>query len=102
MGIGVGAVAVIYFLKKVGGGAVNTIASGIASVYEALTFGPPIAVTGSIDDQSGNLLGPISSFPAATDSQGNTYLSISGMVYQLGPRDAAGNFTAIPTGRAAT
>ena len=103
--LGAGAIGVLYLLKKTSGvasAATNALASGIASVYEALTFGAPMSVTGSIDDQSGITLGPISSFPAATDSAGNTYLSISGMIYQLGPRDSAGNFTAIPTGQAAT
>jgi hypothetical protein len=76
------------------GAAVNSISSGIASAYEALTFGPPIQAAGDVDDLNGNLLGPISSFPAAS-SGGNTYLQINGATYQLGARDSKGNFTAI-------
>jgi hypothetical protein len=84
------------------GAVTNDISSGIASIFEALTFGPPITATGTLASQSGQVLGPISSFPAATDSNGNTYLNVNGTVYQLGPRNAQGNFTAIPTGATAS
>lgn len=77
------------------GAATNAISSGIASAYEALTFGPPVNATGTLASQSGQVLGPISSFPATTQN-GNTYLNVNGTTYQLGPRNSAGNFTAIP------
>lgn len=102
--LGIGAAAgVLYLLHKassVGKTAVDALSTGIANAYLALTLGPPIAVTGSIDDQAGNVLGPVSSFGSSHDSQGNTYLAINGYWYQMGPRDASGNFTAIPTGQA--
>jgi hypothetical protein len=85
--------------KKISPGiaaATSGVSSAIAATYEALTFGPPIQAVGNVDDLSGRLLGPIASYPQATDSQGNTYLQIGGATYQLGPRDANGNFTAIP------
>jgi len=80
----------------------SAVASGIADIYEGLTFGPAIQAAGTLASQSGAVLGPISSFPAATDSSGNTYLNVNGTVYQLGPRNAQGNFTAIPTGATAS
>ena len=79
------------------GAATNSVSSAIATLYEDLTFGPPIAASGTLAAQSGAVFGPISSFPAATDSQGNTYLNVNGAIYELGPRNSAGNFTAIPT-----
>ncbi len=99
------AAGAVYLLgkgSKLAKDATNALSSGIATVYETLTLGPAIQATGSIDDQAGNLLGPISSFPASHDSQGNTYLAISGRWYQLGPRDTSGNFTAIPTDQVVT
>lgn len=99
--LGAGAVGAWWFIFEGPGKAVKAatqaLSSSIATVYEALTFGPAIQVTGDVDDTQGNLLGPIASFPAAHDSQGNTYLQINGHTFQLGPRDARGNFTAIPT-----
>lgn len=97
------AVGAIYLLRKsfrVGKGAIDAISSGIATAYLDLTMAPNIQAAGVLDDQSGNVLGPIASFPAATDRQGNTYLAVNGFWFQMGPRDAAGNFTAIPTGQA--
>lgn len=99
------AAAAIYLLWKATGvakDANNAVSSAIASGVELLTLGPPIAVTGSVDDAAGNVLGPIASFNAAHDSRGNTYLAINGSWYMLGARDARGNFTAIPTGQAVT
>jgi hypothetical protein len=103
--LGLGIAAVWWIWNSFGKSAVqgveagtNALESGIAGAYEALTFGPPITVTGTLAAQSGQVLGPIASFPAATDSSGNTYLNVQGAVYQLGPRNAQGNFTAIPTG----
>lgn len=81
--------------------ATNAVASGIANVYESLTFSAPMQAVGNVDDQAGNLLGPLSSFPFAMGSDGNGYLTINGMIYQMGPRDANGNFVAIPTGQPA-
>ena len=101
--IGIGAVAALYLLHKASGvaaAATNAVSSAIASGIEALTIGPPIQAAGSVDDAAGNALGPISSFNASHDSQGNTYLAIGGEWYMMGPRDASGNFTAIPTGQA--
>lgn len=102
LGVGVAA-GVLYLLSKGSktlSTATNAVSSAIASGIELLTIGPPIAAAGSLDDQAGNLLGPISSFPASTDSAGNTYMAVNGAWYMLGPRDAQGNFTAIPTGQA--
>jgi hypothetical protein len=102
--LGLGALALIVYEISKGAkavaGAVGTVtaplSSAIASTYAALTFGPPVAASGNVADLSGDVLGPISSFPAAHDAQGNTYLQIYGQTYQLGPRDANGNFTAQP------
>lgn len=99
--LGAGAFAAWYFFKNAFQPAVNAAASAIATIYEALTFGPPITVIGTVSDLKGNVLGDVGSFPAAHDSQGNTYLQINGAMYQLGPRDSAGNFTAIPAQYAA-
>lgn len=102
--LGAGGLAAFLLYEKFKGpaaAAANAVEGAIATVYETLTFAAPIQVAGSVDDLKGNLLGPISSFPAAHDSQGNTYLQIHGAAYQLGPRDARGNFTAIPTRQAA-
>lgn len=96
--LGIGGVAAYYLLSKlstVGSQATGAVSSGIAKIIENLTFGAPIQATGGLDDQAGNYLGPISSFPAATYG-GNTYLQVNGATYQLGPRDSSGNFTAIP------
>lgn len=102
----VGAAAgVLYLLKKgsqIGAGAIDAVSSGIANAYLALTLAPTIEAAGNLDDQAGHVLGPISGFQAATDQQGNTYLAVNGFWYQMGPRDARGNFTAIPTGQAVT
>ncbi len=102
VGAGVGAIYLLRKAGKIGTQALDEVTSAIASGVEALTLGPPIQAAGSVDDQAGNLLGPIASFPASHDSQGNTYLAIAGSWYQLGPRDANGNFTAVPTGQAVT
>lgn len=102
LGLGA-AVGALYLVKKAystATAATDVASSAIAHVIEALTIGPPVQVEGSVDDEAGNLLGPISSFNSAHDSQGNTYLAIGGTWYQLGARDAAGNFTAIPTDQA--
>lgn len=82
--------------------AAGGVSSAIAAEYENLTFGPPLQAAGTLADTSGQVLGPVSSFPSATDSQGNTYLNVGGTTYQLGPRNAQGNFTALPTSGAAT
>ena len=99
--IGAGAVAAYYLFNKVGaavGVATNAISSATAATIEALTFGPPILVTGSVANQAGQVIGPIANFPASHDAAGNTYLKINGYVYQLGPRlTPGGPFTAIPT-----
>jgi hypothetical protein len=98
-----GAAAAVYLLSKaskVAGAAVDTVSTAIANDYIALTQGPPMQAAGSVDDQAGNVLGPIANFNSSHDAQGNTYLAINGYWYQLGPRDASGNFTAIPTGQA--
>lgn len=100
LGAAVGIIYVLANLKNAASVATNAVSSAIASGVELLTLGPAIQVTGSIDDQAGNLLGPIASFNSSHDSQGNTYLAINGEWYMMGPRDAAGNFTAIPTGQA--
>ncbi len=96
--LGAGGVAAWFVLSKLSGVAsasTNAVSSGIASVIENLTFGPGIQVTGGLDDTAGNYLGPVASFPAATYN-GNTYLQVNGQTMQLGPRDASGNFTALP------
>jgi hypothetical protein len=98
---GAGALYLLSKLSSAGQVATNAVSSAAADVYNALTLGPPMQVTGSVDDLQGNLLGPIASFPSSHDNQGNTYLAINGAWYQLGPRDASGNFTAIPTGASA-
>lgn len=103
--IGIGGYFLYQFLKglnpfnpnTVPGAALNATSSAIASAYENLTFGPPIEATGTVADENGNVLGPISSFPAMT-LNGITYLQIGGQTYELGPRNAQGNFTAIPPG----
>jgi hypothetical protein len=107
LGIGIAAVYLISKASSVAeaaagvvSAAAEPVSSAIASGIELLTIGPSLQVTGSVDDQSGNDLGPISSFPASHDSQGNTYLAINGQWFMLGARDASGNFTAIPTGQA--
>lgn len=94
--LGAGLFAAWWIFKKGFQPGINAAASAIAMVYEALTFGPPVTVVGTVSDLQGNVLGDVGSFPAAHDSQGNTYLQINGAMYQLGPRDSAGNFTAIP------
>lgn len=97
--LGAGAVAAWYLLSKTTqmvGAATGAVSSALASTVEALTFSAPIQVTGYVDSTQGQTLGPIASFPAAHDAQGNTYLLIDGAYYELGPRDAAGNFTALP------
>lgn len=97
------AAAAVYLLSKtakLAQSAANAVSSGAANAYLALTLEPPVEVTGSVDDQAGNVLGPISSFNSSHDSAGNTYLAIGGYWYQLGPRDSSGNFTAIATGQA--
>lgn len=82
------------------GAATNAVSSGIADLYDTLTFGAPVNATGTLASQSGQVLGPISSFPATTEG-GVTYLQVNGAPYQLGPRNASGNFTAIPVGNPA-
>ena len=73
----------------------QALSSGIADAYVGLTSGPTVTATGMLADQLGNELGPISSFPATTQN-GITYLNVEGTTYQLGPRNSAGDFTALP------
>lgn len=97
--LGAGAIAAWWLLDRTTqavSAATGAVSNALASTVEALTFSAPIQVIGNVDSTSGELLGPISSFPAAHDSQGNTFLLINGAYYELGPRDAAGNFTALP------
>lgn len=68
--------------------------SAIAGVIEGLTFGAPIEVNGTAVDSNGNVLGPISSFPAATGSDGNTYLEIGGAIYELTGSNQNGTYVA--------
>lgn len=102
--LGLGAVALILYEISKGASAVGNaiannpitqgISSGIADAYVGLTSAPAIAAQGMLASQSGQVLGPVSSFPASTQN-GVTYLNVNGTTYQLGPRNASGNFTAI-------
>jgi hypothetical protein len=79
------------------GAGVNSVQTALANAFESLTFSPMVQVAGDIYSQSGQLLGPVAQFPAATYGS-YTYLNINGTIYQMGAGATAGSYVAIPTG----
>lgn len=99
------AVGIFYYLSKAGSavaGAVsagtNAVAGGIASTYLDLTLAPAIKVNGNAY-VNGTEVGPVSSFQAANDSQGNTYLAVNGQWYQMSSSLGGGNYGLTATGQ---
>jgi hypothetical protein len=76
----------------------DTVASGIADFWVTLTSGPSMGgVLGNVVFPDGRM-SPLAGYPVRTDTQGNVYINTGGVVYQLQPSDAQGNWPAVLVG----
>lgn len=85
--------------------ATNAVSTGIADVWLSLPLvGLPAQMTvlGNVQLPSGTQV-PLSSLQSGqirTDANNNVYANVSGMIYQLSPSNAQGNYPAILIGPA--
>jgi hypothetical protein len=70
------------------------VSSGIANVWNSLTLGCNIQLSGNVVFPNGAQVA-INSLPVRSDCAGNVYVQYQGGVYQLSPSNSCGNWPAI-------
>jgi hypothetical protein len=98
-GIGLAAAYLLYKLTQIGapivaaaGQAVSAGTSAAANLWVSLTAYPAVGVIGNVAMPDGSVA-PVASLEWKQDTQGNAYTQVNGSVYELAPRDGAGDFT---------
>jgi len=71
------------------------VSTGIANLWNTLTASPAMSgVPGDVILPDGTDAGPLANMQVKSDANGNVYVQVGGVIYQLGQSDANGDWPA--------